>query len=436
MTVPPARQCTLPSCEREAVDPIQQGALCELHHPRVTSGESGDASESEEAPTNETTSADTNTYATADFSAPVSGVWPTELHERVQWMGRSGESGKLPFAPWGRRDHPEADPDEDARWKWGLSENYVDGDTVAIAEEDPRLDGRVFLQQADDPYAFVDGDDVRCPDTGEPHPAFIEILERLGLTYADISTSGTGVHANYEGALPEGVKQATFAIDSEPWGANDDVPEVEIYDGKHVCVVTGEHVPGTPSEVREWDDAELRTILDEHDQLPTRRENVRDEWELFDATEYDPDATDADETTDEIRDIFSALDRIDARRVAGDTIVHRWNDAASTSGENEAFVPIWGKSANGTANIVNGHIWQDTGGGGYGGPVVMALIDLGELRPDTTTPRDAKGELWFKGVNHLRNLGYAIPEYVSTSDDGEPVPVLPNSDELTAPVTG
>jgi len=31
MTVPPARQCTLPGCEREAVDPENPGALCRSH---------------------------------------------------------------------------------------------------------------------------------------------------------------------------------------------------------------------------------------------------------------------------------------------------------------------------------------------------------------------------------------------------------------------
>ena len=164
---------------------------------------------------------------------------------------------------------------------------------------------------------------------------------------------------------------------------------MEIYDGKHVCVATGKHVPGTPTEVREWDDDELRAIHDKYDQLPASRENVRDAWEAFDAAKYDPGATDADETTDDIHEIFHALNRIDARRVAGNTIVHSWNDAASTSSENRAFVPTWGRNANGTAIIVDDHIWQDTGGGGYGA-VIVALIDLGELRSDTAPPRDAK----------------------------------------------
>lgn len=105
---------------------------------------------------------------------------PAELLGRGQWMGRRDQK---PFAPCGDRDHPDAAPDEDARWKCGLTENYVDGTTVAMAEDDPRLDGRAFLQQHGDPNVHVDGDDVRRPETGERHPAFLDVLTRLGATY-------------------------------------------------------------------------------------------------------------------------------------------------------------------------------------------------------------------------------------------------------------
>lgn len=144
-------------------------------------------------------------WNTAGFANPTAGTWPLELLEREQWMAHVG---KQPFAPWSDRDHPEADADEDARWKWGLNGNYVDGETIALAEDDPRLDGRAFIQQVDDPYMYVDGDDVRDPETKTVHPAFIAALEQLGLTYADISQSDTGVHAQYQGQLPDGVKQA------------------------------------------------------------------------------------------------------------------------------------------------------------------------------------------------------------------------------------
>ncbi|MFC6616322.1 hypothetical protein ACFQAS_15585, partial [Halopenitus salinus] len=175
------------------------------------------------------------------------------------------EGRKLPFAPWGDADHPDGEDEKDARYKWGIADHYVDGDTVALAEDDHQLGGRVFIQRESDPFAFVDGDDVRDPETGEVHPAFVAILEHLGLTYADVSTSGAGAHAYYhapDGLPIDGKGQAVFDIDTEPWGANDAPPTVEIYANKHVCVTTGEHVDGTPTDLAEWDADALRSILE------------------------------------------------------------------------------------------------------------------------------------------------------------------------------
>ena len=362
----------------------------------------------------------------ADFTTSTPGVYPEELLEREQWMGHVE---KKPFAPWGNRDAPApctrddhdadtaAECDCDARWKWGHTANYVDGETVAMAEDDPRLDGRAFLQQPDDPYAYVDGDDVRDPETGDVHPAFVAIIEHLGGTYADISTSGAGAHAIYRGELPDGVKQAAWQLDDEPWGANEDLPSIEIYPGKRVCVMTGDHVPGTPTEIREWNADVLDPLLEANDEVATaQRSDASTERDDYDLDDYEPSSTSSSETTTDIRDIFAALDRLDARRVADRTIVHSWTDSASTSDGYRAFSPTWGRGSNGTANIVDDEIWQDTGDlGGYGGPVVMALIDAGEMQPSKASPRAASGELWWKGIEHLRDLGFDIPEYDSSS---------------------
>lgn len=426
----------MPSCKREATSPTTPGSLCEYHlsgttceDPNVSDATSRDNAGETIPPTPVTgENGEKESWSDAEFVNPDRSVWPPELLERKQWMGHRE---KQPFAPWADRNapvpcskdgHTTADEcDCDARWKWGYDGNYIDGKRVAIAEDDSRLDGRAFLQQYDDPYAYVDGDDVRDSETGAVHPAFIAVLERLGVTYADISTSGAGVHAQYRGELPEGVKEAKWQLDDEPWGANDELPSIEIYAGKRVCVATGDHVPGTPTEIREWDEDALDDLLEEHNQYPTRKSKlsgVRDDYDLDD---YEPDATESDDTTDDIRDIFAALDRIDARHVADKTIVHRWNDQASTSDGKRAFAPTWGRNANGTANVVDSEIWQDTGDrGGYGGPVVMALVDLGELNDRGVSPRDAKGKLWWKGVNHLRELGFSIPEYRQSSEDNDP----------------
>ena len=359
-------------------------------------------------------------WGAADFTDPTPREWPTEWAEAVRWMCRIPED-KHSFAPWGDRNHPDGEEGKDARYKWGLKDNYEDLETALKWDDmNPETDGLAFhlVESENEPWAFVDGDDVRCPDTGEVHPAFIDALERLGVTYADISTSGTGVHAAYKGDLPEGVKTAEWELDEEPWGENDDRPSIEIYDHKHVCIATGDHVPGTPLTVAEWDDDELNDLLDENDQLPDEPLTPGDRVD-FDLDDHEPSATEADETTDDIRDIWHAIDRLDARRVADDTIVQQWNDSASTSGGNRAFIPTWGSSSDsGTANIVDDRIWQDTGSrGGYGGPTVMAAIDLGEISDRGAQPSDVKGELWWKAVDHLRDLGYGIPEYEPSDDE-------------------
>ncbi|WP_265108238.1 hypothetical protein [Halosolutus halophilus] len=357
-----------------------------------------------------------------------------------------GHVEKKPFAPWGDEDAPAecdkeghetaAECDCDARWKWGYTDHYVDGETIAMAEVDPRLDGRAFLQQEDDPYVYVAGDDVRCPETGDVHPAFIAILEHFGLTYADLSQSEAGVHAQYKGEFPDDVKQASWRLDDDSWGANDDLPSIEIYDGKRVCVATGLHVPGTPTEVREWNEDVLENLLDANDQLPNEQsyDRNRDEASIdrddYDLEDYEPEATSSTETTDDIRDIFAAIDRLDAQDVAERTIVQRWNDDATTSDGERAFWPIWSSlSDGGTANIVTDNRWQDTGDlGGYGGPVTMAAIDAGEIRPANARPVD--GDAWWRGVENLRELGFPVSKYEPATDDsrngdGRAVSALP-----------
>lgn len=365
-------------------------------------------------------------WGDVDWGAPFRDTYPNTLLVREQWMARDG---KLPFAPWGDRDAPAEcntsdcpadradDPrcDCDARRKWGYEAFYRDGETVAMAEEDPKIDGRAFIQRADDPFSFVDGDDVRDPETGAVHPAFVEILNRFGLTYADVSTSGAGVHANYKGDLPNDIPEAKWIIDDEPWGTNDDLPAIEIYSNTHVCVTTGERLPGAADDVREWDSDAVRRVLDEAGEL---RQTATDRAD-FDADDYEPEVTDADETTTEIRDIYHALDRLNAQRVAEDTIVAEWLEGRT---EHRCFRPTWASpDYDGTAIYCDRDKFVDTGHrGGYGGAAAMAAIDAG-LVSDTDCPRAVSGETWFEALAHLRDdLGYSIPEFVGESNSAAP----------------
>jgi len=373
---------------------------------------------------------DRGEWSDADFADSERGVYPSTLLDREQWMGRLADS-KQPFSPWADRDHPEADADDDARFKWGLSENYVDGDTVAIAEDDQRLDGRVFIQRESDPFAFVDGDDVRDPETGEVHPAFVAILDRLGLTYADVSTSGSGVHAYYRGELPGGESgQEVFDIDDEPFGANDDAPTVEIYANKHVNVTTGAHVPGTPTDVRDWDVDALDDILDEflpddaRSDVDVGHDTDRDRADLDD---YDPDAN-AGETADDVRDVLYAVDRLDASdlplrtsKVGEDsTGWEKWNPSTyrTSSGNDSLHKPP-------REAVFHDHKHGESFG-------VLSLYAAEEGIISKPWNRLAGDDFW-TAVDAARDAGAPIPEYVpTTSDDVEREVVLPADDVVDA----
>ena len=357
-------------------------------------------------------------WGDVDFSTTRPDTYPPALLDRERWMGRKG---KLPFAPWGDTDPDDADPDDSPRWEWGRRENYVDGETVAIAEDDPRLDGRVFLQHETDPLAFVDGDDVRDPDTGDIHPAFRAILDDLGATYADVSTSGAGVHAYYhapDGLPIDGKGQAVFDIDTEPWGANDSPPTVEIYANKHVCVTTGDHVAGTPLDLAEWDADALRSILQANgvdDKPDVSHDTDRDRPDLDD---HNPDAVDADDTADDVRDVLKAVDRLQARDLPLST---------RRTGEDSTGWSTWDPSYRSSESGESVHsppdepVFHDHKAGESYGILGLFAAEEEIIRE----PWDRlDGSDWWDAVDAARDAGAPIPSF-DPADTGTPTAVLP-----------
>ena len=81
----------------------------------------------------------------------------------------------------------------------------------------------------------IDWDDVRDPKTGEWLPGIEEEIKSVG-SYAEISPSGRGAHVIARGVKP---------------GTNCRRGDLEMYDDGRYFTVTGNHIPGTPAEVRE-----------------------------------------------------------------------------------------------------------------------------------------------------------------------------------------
>ena len=438
-------------CDREAVDPERTGGLCPDHHPdhgdqdapedadtdpanQQNPPEPGDAlvnGESDENPAAEPDSPRSNPTPDVsmngstppewdgfDYTTTSPDTYPSALVEREQWMIRGADlpphgREKAPYAPWADADGA----------KWGTESNRANFPTAREwADQDPRSDGLAFIQTDADPLAFVDGDDVRCPDTGDVHPVFRALLAHLGDTYTDVSTSGTGVHAYYhapDGLPLDGKGQATFEIDTEPWGENDDPPSVEIYAEKHVCVTTGEHVDGTPEDAHEWDTDALRAILDAHGFTDEPEDAVAHDTDRDrpDLDEYDPVATDRDDTTGDVRDIVAAVDRL---RVSDLPLNTRQSGTDATGWQ--TFDPAYRASESGASlhKPAGEPVFHDFKHGESFGLLSLFAAEQGIL----THPWDRlAGSDFFDAVDAARDAGAPIPEY--DPEDADPVAALP-----------
>ena len=116
-----------------------------------------------------------------------------------------------------------------------------------------------------------------------------------------------------------------------------------------------------------------------------------------------------------MEDVFEAVAELDARDVAERTIARDWTD---TSGDVWAFAPTWASADyTGTAVVCGPDAYRDTGKrGGRGGAVVMAAIDLRLISDSGASPGDVTGRDYMRAVDHLRDLGFDIPEYVPDGD--------------------
>lgn len=367
------------------------------------------------------------------FVASEFPVWfPPQLNKKQRWMGTYPGS-KRPFEPAGDRNPPHectnadcpaerADEPEcecDGRFKWGYSGHYVTGREIGLAVGTTEITHRSYIFSEDDPYLFVDLDDVRCPVTGEVHPVAIAFLVHLGPTWIEVSSSGTGLHAVYAGDLPGNMVEAKPVVDDEPWGANDEVPQIEFYDATSVGILTGMTVPGAPREVRECDSSALRSILDATNHLDDDDDSDTGSNALNGPTLNSRETGDVSHSitvTDDMEAVFTAINDLDARRVAEETIVREWIDPAGQS--NRAFVPVWAPSGyDGTAVYCTGDRFTDSGKrDGYGGPVIMAAIDLGIISDRGAEPGDVTGRDFFRCVAHLYDLGFDVPHYVPDGD--------------------
>jgi putative DNA primase/helicase len=129
---------------------------------------------------------------------------------------------------------------------------------ASAAVQKLRLTGIGFVFTDGDPYAGVDIDNCRNPDTGEIAEWAWPIIRSLD-SYTEVSPSGTGVHIIVRGQLPSGEgNQAAL-----------NAGKVEMFSQRRYFTFTGIHVDGTPTEIHDRQ-AELIAL---HGELFTRRQS-------------------------------------------------------------------------------------------------------------------------------------------------------------------
>ncbi|WP_312911711.1 hypothetical protein [Natronosalvus caseinilyticus] len=182
---------------------------------------------------------------------------PEQLRERDQWLcwrseERNGKSTKVPINP---KTGSFASSTDDTTWS--------DFDSALAYSQSGTADGIGFVFTASDPFVGIDLDDCRDPETGRPDTEIKSIVQQLD-SYTEVSPSGTGYHVLIEGTLPSGRNRRG---------------QVELYDHARYFTVTGDRVPGLPSEIerRQTDLEEIHREYIEQDSNEDENSRTRTE---------------------------------------------------------------------------------------------------------------------------------------------------------------
>ncbi|WP_292388805.1 phage/plasmid primase, P4 family [Methanosarcina sp. UBA5] len=157
---------------------------------------------------------------------------PWELRSRNQWILFKFKivDGKLKKFPFNVRGQMKS---------WNLPENQSSFELVCRAyTNNYDYSGIGFVVTENDPYICIDFDHIYNPATGKWNQQALEEITKLN-SYTEFSPSGTGVHVFVKAKMVKAGRR-----EKQPDGTGR-----EMYSYKHCMTVTGNHVPGTPSEI-------------------------------------------------------------------------------------------------------------------------------------------------------------------------------------------
>lgn len=154
---------------------------------------------------------------------------PRDLKERPQWVcwdwsWRETYWGKPPLSPVTKGGAFEDDPATWSSFEQALTFAHHNG-----------LPGVGYVFSEDDPFAGVDIDDCRNPESSEVERSALSVVAALH-SYSEISPSRDGLHILVRGKLEDSFDRRKKVLP-------------ERFDRNHYFTMTGMHVPGTPQAI-------------------------------------------------------------------------------------------------------------------------------------------------------------------------------------------
>ena len=279
----------------------------------------------------------------ADPSTVETGVLPADLEGRERWIAwkATDDGRKVPRAPWLTGGDAFVSAQDSDVWV-DLETAQVWLDKLSgfdLAYNIPNRDAH------DTDLVLVDYDDARDPETGEMHATVRDHLQRAD-SYADVSTSGTGVHILCRGQFPDGVKSIEAHLPEE-----EDFPDagVEVYDSALFVAMTGTHIASMPAETTRCQ----QFIDDLADECTTVAEGTPDE--LIEEPEKSAAEIADVETTSDMQDVLDAIQHTGPRDIRLRSIVTQERADGTMSMD-----PAWAQSKSGTrlAQVGDGWVYR------------------------------------------------------------------------------
>lgn len=166
-------------------------------------------------------------------------AWPEELTSREWWV-LADPADKKPRAPWNHDGSDHA-----VKWNRNLNPEErpetTHGEAVRWSEfaEYSEYHPAIILPPEHENITLIDLDDVIRD--GMISPPALEVLREAG-GFAEVSSSGEGIHTFVRGHLPPALGRVIEYFDE----SDESLGQLEMYDHGRVCVMPGDHIEGSP----------------------------------------------------------------------------------------------------------------------------------------------------------------------------------------------